>query len=565
MELTTSQLQPPHRRFTKRLLVVVTSAAVVLVLVSVTSLVVLTHHHKSVAAGAHVAGNVSSHSKTLSGASSSAADKAPPTTPSKLVATAMSPTAVGLAWTASTDNVGVTKYLIIRNGKLISTIAPATSFSDATAFANTSYSYQIKAQDAAGNNSAPSNTASVMTPKSASSATATNATAPAGVSAGSSAPVASGGQPNPVLPPSGSGGGNVACTAALSCWPNATNTGYTNAPGYPGTGGVADPTKLITASAGSSACPTTFQSHHTYSFCYFPGGFDIGSPQYPGDPDVGQHLTDVHFVGILVDGVGPTDSSPLIKMYCASNCTIDYMTMKPSGLNAPDVSAPMHGTTYAKSYAAVLGAGWGAYYTYARGYSLTHSDIWGNQSGIILGGANTAATPNLIQDNWLHDQGQCLEAAGCPTHADGIGMVDTGGTAAYTTINHNNMPFIQDNTNDIAFQQGTYDHLTITNNILSGDGYTVAIWATSTNTTFTGNVWTNYSQHLFGVNYGQDFWDTPGSVWAHNKFMWDSSGASPFYEQGPGSGNANPITAADSGKCWVPSGLSTTDYKGGGC
>jgi hypothetical protein len=233
-----------------------------------------------------------------------------------------------------------------------------------------------------------------------------------------------------------------------------------------------------------------------------------------------------------------------------------------------------HGTSYAKSYTAIMAAGWGAYYTTGHGFSLTHSDIWGWQSGIIVGssgGKNTSATPNLIQDNWLHDQGQCLEEPTCPTHADGIGMVDTGGSADYITINHNNMPFIQDNTNNIAFQEGTYDHLAVTNNLLSGDGYTVAIWDTSTNITFTGNVWTNYAQQLFRVNYGQNFWDTPGSTWAHNKFLWDPSGISPLYASGPGFGAmAQPITATDNGKCWVPPGisttdLSTTDYKGGSC
>jgi hypothetical protein len=353
----------------------------------------------------------------------------------------------------------------------------------------------------------------------------------------------------------GGASGDV-CSNDLSCWPNASNTGYQNAPGYPGTPGVADPAKLTKASSTSSACPTTFQSNHTYSFCRFSGSTFIGSP--------GSHLTNVHFIGDLFEDTGPANDTAMIMLYCDNNCTFDYLTIKPATLSAPDIPAPKHGTSYAKSYASIMAAGWGAYYSTGHGFSLTHSDIWGYQSGIIVG-PNSAATPNFIQDNWMHDQGQCLEVSNCLTHADGIGMVDTGGSSSYITINHNNMSFIQDNTNNIAFQQGTYDHLTITNNILSGDGYTVAIWATSTNTTFAGNVWTNYAQHYFGVLYPQNFWDRPGSVWAHNRFMWDSTGASPFYADGPGSGNAGPITAADSGKCWVPSGLSTTDYGGGSC
>jgi hypothetical protein len=362
------------------------------------------------------------------------------------------------------------------------------------------------------------------------------------------------------------GGGNCgAGTLDLNCWPNTNTTGYENAPGYPGTKGVPDKTKLTKAAAGSTACPTTFQSHHTYSFCYYPNGMEIGSPQYPGDPDVGQHLTDVHFIGFLVEDSGPANDASAVMAYCKSDCTLDYFTIKPSSLEAPDIPAPKHGTSYSKSYGTIMNAGWGAYYGYARGLSLKHSDVWGYQSGIILGGNNTAATPNVFEDNWLHDQGQCMEQPGCLTHADGIGMVDTGGSAQYIYINHNNMPFIQNNTNNIAFQEGTYDTISITNNILSGDGYTVAIWNTSKNITFTGNIWTNYGQHYYGVNYGRNFWDTPGSCWARNKFVWDPTGANPFYEDGPGSGNAGPITSADTGKFWVPSGLATTDYKGGAC
>ena len=85
--------------------------------------------------------------------------------------------------------------------------------------------------------------------------------------------------------------------------------------------------------------------------------------------------------------------------------------------------------------------------------------------------------------------------------------------------------------------------------------------------TFTGNVWTNYAQQLYGINYGQDFWNTAGSTWAHNKFEWDPTGVAPFYQWGLGSGDADRVMASDNGMCWVPpvgiTRLSTTDYGGG--
>ena len=333
-------------------------------------------------------------------------------------------------------------------------------------------------------------------------------------------------------------------TASTPAHPNFSNTGYQNAPGYPGTPGIPDPSKLTLASSGSSTCPTSIESNHTYSFCHYTSELNVGSSS--------GHVSNVHFIGDLFED--PDPHSYGILMYCDSSCTIDYATYKPARVNAPDL--PGHGTTWGNSVGMICDCGMGSYNSVGHGVSITHSDMWGWDSGIILG-PNTSATPINISDNWLHDQGDCEHDSGCSTHADGIGMVDTGGSSSYVTINHNNMPFIHDNTNDIAFQSGTYDNLTITNNVFSGDGYTVAVWSTSTNITFTGNIWTNYAQEAYGPLYPQDFYDTPGSTWAHNKFMWDPTGVSPF--------EGGKIRAAANGKCWTPSGLSTTDYGGGTC
>jgi len=90
-------------------------------------------------------------------------DTTPPSTPANLTASAAAYNRVNLSWTASTDNVGVTGYWIIRSG---TTIASSTtnSYSDTTVSPSTAYSYQVTAYDAAGNTSAPSNTATVTTP-----------------------------------------------------------------------------------------------------------------------------------------------------------------------------------------------------------------------------------------------------------------------------------------------------------------------------------------------------------------------------------------------------------------
>ena len=92
-------------------------------------------------------------------------DTTAPSAPAGLGGTASASTKVNLTWTASTDNVGVTAYKIYRNGTEIGTNA-GTRFADSAVVAGTSYSYTVKAQDAAGNLSAVSNTATVKTPTS---------------------------------------------------------------------------------------------------------------------------------------------------------------------------------------------------------------------------------------------------------------------------------------------------------------------------------------------------------------------------------------------------------------
>jgi fibronectin type 3 domain-containing protein len=92
------------------------------------------------------------------------ADTSPPIAPTNLTATAASTAQVDLAWTASTDNVGVTGYTVVRNGAPLTRLGPQTSFSDTTVAASTTYTYTLQAEDAAGNRSPASNAATVTTP-----------------------------------------------------------------------------------------------------------------------------------------------------------------------------------------------------------------------------------------------------------------------------------------------------------------------------------------------------------------------------------------------------------------
>lgn len=128
------------------------------------------------------AANVSGYSNVAS-ATTPAPDTTAPTAPSGLTATAVSSTRIDLSWTASTDNVAVAAYQVDRcQGAGCATFAQiltptTTSVSDTTVAGGISYSYRVRAVDAANNVSGNSNTASATTPDT------TPPTVPAGLAA----------------------------------------------------------------------------------------------------------------------------------------------------------------------------------------------------------------------------------------------------------------------------------------------------------------------------------------------------------------------------------------------
>ncbi len=89
-------------------------------------------------------------------------DAEPPTAPANLSSPAQTDRTVDLAWDPSTDNAGVTRYLIYRDGAEVGS-STATSYTDSGLQPETDYSYTVRARDAAGNHSDPSNELSVTT------------------------------------------------------------------------------------------------------------------------------------------------------------------------------------------------------------------------------------------------------------------------------------------------------------------------------------------------------------------------------------------------------------------
>lgn len=83
-------------------------------------------------------------------------DSQAPTAPTGLAATAWTATSITLGWTASTDDVGVAGYDIYRADQLVTSVpATSTSYTVTGLTASTTYTFSVKARDAAGNVSAP--------------------------------------------------------------------------------------------------------------------------------------------------------------------------------------------------------------------------------------------------------------------------------------------------------------------------------------------------------------------------------------------------------------------------
>jgi endonuclease I len=97
-------------------------------------------------------------------------DTQAPTVPANLVASSITATSLNLSWTASTDNISVTGYDVYMNSTLKASVT-TNSVSISALTAGTTYSFYVKAKDAAGNVSANSTTINATTTAATSSIT----------------------------------------------------------------------------------------------------------------------------------------------------------------------------------------------------------------------------------------------------------------------------------------------------------------------------------------------------------------------------------------------------------
>ncbi|MFD9960824.1 fibronectin type III domain-containing protein [Amycolatopsis sp. NPDC058986] len=101
------------------------------------------------------AGNKSAASTAVTARTQAAPDTQAPSIPGNLHATGTTQTGVSLAWTASTDNVGVAGYDVYQGTNLVKSVTETSATVDGLA-ADTEYSFTVVAKDAAGNKSAAS-------------------------------------------------------------------------------------------------------------------------------------------------------------------------------------------------------------------------------------------------------------------------------------------------------------------------------------------------------------------------------------------------------------------------
>jgi chitodextrinase len=100
-----------------------------------------------------------------SGGSGATVDTTAPTVPTGLSATAVNESEINLVWTASTDAVGVAGYRVYLDSDYATPLGTVTtvSFSVSGLMPDTLYSFEVRAFDAAGNESALSNAATATT------------------------------------------------------------------------------------------------------------------------------------------------------------------------------------------------------------------------------------------------------------------------------------------------------------------------------------------------------------------------------------------------------------------
>lgn len=232
-----------------------------------------------------------------------------------------------------------------------------------------------------------------------------------------------------------------------------------------------------------------------------------------------------------------------------NNTVFEYCEFKPTFLDLPPETGWV---AYEDSYVQAIKMFAG------KGCRASYCNIWGHANGFEFQSDSADEDHPLIMEHcWIHDQAAIDR--GDVYHHDGFGPGDPTGPI---TLHHNRITS-KGNTNGIALQnldpEGPlfYHDITITDNWLSGYGYTVNLGANGPvhNVIFTGNVYSTELDPDWGPMYNVVNWPTytGTKVWANNRWR---------VPEGAEYGNP-----AWDGNYWWPSdgysnGGHATDYAG---
>lgn len=290
---------------------------------------------------------------------------------------------------------------------------------------------------------------------------------------------------------------------------DATNTGYQNAPGYPGS---------LTNGTSLSLADNT-----TYSFYDFS---ETGTAINDASFASGTSATGVTFIGCRFASNAVSDAC---VDTVGTNITYSYCTFEPS--TVPAGSEPAISNT---AYAIAHGSGYqyGINQTSDGPVTISHCRFWGFANAIQLS-KSTLAAPFTI----THSLFQNPRADGGVDHTDGPGELNRQTYAITHVTCSSNTVIGAGNTNALAFQGGSggYDTWTLDGNYLAGYGFMVFIGSQGyqgtdffTNITFTNNTWGTdvepgsgpvYNSHVSGGQGTDGVFTLPGygNHWSGNK------------------------------------------------
>jgi hypothetical protein len=328
-----------------------------------------------------------------------------------------------------------------------------------------------------------------------------------------------------------------------------TDTGHLNAPGYPGS--------LTNGSA------ITVGSNQTYNFYR---GLSDGELGQPGTP-----IGNVTFYGCAFES---SANFAAVALRATGPITFRYCTFKPSSKADSAFASPVSQTAGYQFGLTADGtfASPGTWNSFADStLTVDRCHFWGFANATKIFGGNATTKKRTFTRNWITNPRTNDDGT---DHTDGLGAPG-GGTESGTEIRYNRIEAAGD-TNGIVYQfehspaVASWSNFTITNNLIGGWGYAVAIMGGNevsgstgaTGITFTDNVFSTLYDLQYAPCYDMGFSATSdGNTWRRNTWLvppgafWGTSG--------------------NSGKFWIPNAtprnrgtgddspyVSTSDYTG---